>query len=127
MRVKIASIAITLPIILLIGLLFMAYTQNVSDTHIQSVQKLERQVKNQQWDQALIAFTELSASWEAKKPWLQLWVDHADVDEVSKYIMETHVGLTLQEESVFFISTANLIESLMHLHHKDDLSLANII
>jgi len=127
MRAKVASIAITLPIIILLGAFFMAYTQNTSVKYIHTVEQLERHVKNQQWDQARQVLTDMHASWESKKPLLQLWVVHADTDNVSKYMKEAQVGLMLQDESVLFLSTANLIESLYHLHHKDDLNLANII
>lgn len=127
MKYKVASIAITLPIIILVGSLFMMHTHNISATSIQTVQQMEAYVRERQWDNAQQVLTSISNEWETNKPMLQLWVVHADTDAVSSSINEAQVGLTLRNENIFFMGTARLIESLEHLHHKDDLNLANII
>lgn len=127
MKYKIASIAITLPLIILFGALFMAQTKNISDAYILSVQQIEEHAKNQRWDQAQQILTELSTTWESKKAFLQLWILHSDADDITRYMKEVQVGLMLRDQSVIFLGTTNLIESLDHLQHKDDLSLTNII
>jgi len=127
MKYNIVSIAITLPIIIVIGIIFMAYTQNVANTYIDATRRLEENVRNGQWEQAQKELSDMAAGWNSKKQLLQLWAVHKDTDDVSKYLLEAQVGITLRDERLLFVSTANLAESLEHLHHKDDLNLSNII
>ena len=127
MKYNIVSIAVTLPIILAAGIFFMAYTHTIANTFIDTTRRLEENARNGQWDHARQVLEDMSSDWDSKKSLLQLWVVHADTDDVSKYLGEARVGLALQDRSLLFVSTANLIESLEHLHHKDDLNLSNIL
>ena len=86
MRKKVLSIAVVLPLLLLVSLLSMAFTR-----------------------------------------WLQGWVCHRDTDAVAEHLRGAQVGLTLGDETLFFSHTAALAEALEHLHHRDDVTLSNLL
>lgn len=127
MKSKTLSIAIALPLIVILGVMSMTHTQNVSNQYIDAIRQLEEHARVADWVAAQLTLTDVTNRWDKEKPLLQLWVEHADTDDISTYLKELQVGLLLQNESVFFVSSAKLIESLEHLHHKDDLILSNLL
>lgn len=127
MKSKILSIAIALPLIIILGITSMMHTQTISKHYIASIRQLEDHVRGAEWVQAQQVLTEVADHWDKEKPLLQLWVEHADTDSISTYLKELQVWLLLQNNRDALVSSAKLIESLEHLHHKDDLILANLL
>lgn len=127
MKYKMISIAVTLALIIVLGIASMVHTQKVSNDYMEMIRQVENHARNQQWAEAQRVLTAVSNHWETQKPLLQLWVVHVDTDAISTYLKEVQIGLLTREDSVLFVSSAKLIESFDHLHHKDDLVLANLL
>lgn len=127
MRKKVLSIAVVMPLLLLVSLLSMAFTRSVSLEGQEAVREMERYLRAGEPEAAQQALTALCARWERVTPWLQGWVCHRDTDAVAEHLRGAQVGLTLGDETLFFSHTAALAEALEHLHHRDDVTLSNLL
>ena len=127
MRKKILSIAITLPLVLAMGISSMAYTRHVSQTYKEAVRRMEEHAAARDYESAGHALARVAEEWESRERLLRLWVPHMDTDAVSIHLEGMRVGLALQDEPLLFEHAAALMEALDHLHHRDDLTIGNIL
>ncbi len=127
MTKKVLSIAITLPILLGIGLFGMLYTQHISESYQLKVRQVETLAREGDMEGAQKLLTEVAVGWEKRLTLMQLWICHSDTDNVGTQLRGLQVGLTIGDRPSIFLSSANLIEALRHLHHRDDLSISNIL
>ncbi|MDR0929171.1 MAG: DUF4363 family protein [Oscillospiraceae bacterium] len=127
MRLKIVSIAITLPILLGLGLFSMLYTRDISDHYVAMAEELRDAAEADDWEDAGQRMDALFADWQSREGVLQIWVPHRDTDEVQKQMEGIQAGLAIQDKSLLMEHAAGLIEALDHLHHRDDLSISNIL
>jgi hypothetical protein len=127
MRRKILSIVIVLPILLGLGLFSMLYTRHVSDQYVAMAEELRDAAEADDWALARQRMDALYADWQRREGVLQVWVPHRDTDEVQKQMEGMQAGLTIRDKSLMMEHAAGLIEALDHLHHRDDLSISNIL
>ncbi|MCL1963612.1 MAG: DUF4363 family protein [Firmicutes bacterium] len=127
MHKKILSIAITFPLILALGIASMAYTHHISKTYREEIQRVEESARAGDMEGARHTLKRIIAEWETREKLLHVWVPHADTDAVSIHLQGLQVGLALGDTSLLFEHSAALMEALDHLHHRDDLTLGNIL
>lgn len=127
MRRRLIAIGITLPILLLIGIGSMLITQHLSRTYVENIQRMEALARAGDYEGAQRQLTEVAEKWSKWEPWLQIWVNHSETDEVTTNIKAVQVGLVLEDEVLLFSHSTLLIEALDHLHHRDDLTVSNIL
>ncbi len=127
MRKKIIAIAITLPIVLSLGISTLLYTQHLSIQYREMVRRAEEYAYAGDMQAAQRALTEVATQWERMEPLLQIWVCHAETDTVTWHFKGMQVGLTIGDEPLTHDHAAALIEALEHLHHRDDLTWSNIL
>lgn len=127
MKVKIVSIAVILPVLIVLGIASMVYTRSLAEEHVQAVGVVEARVRAGDMDGARRAHAEIEARWTAVTPLLRLWIYHADIDEVEARLKGLKVGLEVEYAPMIFDSAASLVQALNHLHHLDDLTLGNIL
>jgi len=127
MKKKAWSIAITLPLIVVLGVASMLYTRHVSQTYREAVTRVEESARAGDMEAAQRILAEVADGWEKNARLLQLWVTHADTDKVSTHFKGLQTGLELGNEGLVFENTAFLMEALEHLHHRDDITWSNIL
>ncbi len=127
MNKRILCVVITLPVVLALGISSMVFTQSVSEMYVDQVRELEELARAGDMAGAQKMLTDIATEWREKETFLQLWVVHQDTDTVTRHIIGVQVGLTLGDEALFFDHSAQLIEALRHLHHRDDLTLGNVL
>ncbi|MDR0897001.1 MAG: DUF4363 family protein [Oscillospiraceae bacterium] len=127
MKRKIMSIAITLPILLGLGLFSMLYTRDISDHYVAMAEELRDAAEADDWELARQQMDAIYEDWRSREGILQIWVPHRDTDEVQKQMEGMQAGLAIRDKSLMMEHAAGLIEALDHLHHRDDLSISNIL
>ncbi|HIT69871.1 MAG TPA: DUF4363 family protein [Candidatus Aphodomonas merdavium] len=127
MRGKVISIVVTLPLLLVFGILCMLYVYRVSQAGIESAKRIEAMVEAGETEEALEEARALEAMWEKNEPLLELWVCHADTDEVRKKLLLAVLGLETNNRGITLENVALLQEAFEHLHHRDDITWANVL
>lgn len=127
MRKKIWSIAITLPLVLAFGIGSMAFTRHLSTAYKETVERAEDSVRAGEYEAAGSVLAKLAEEWEASEKVLRLWVPHTDTDGVTIHLKEARAGIALRDETMCAEHLTALLEALDHLHHRDDLTIENIL
>lgn len=126
MRTRVLAIAVTLPLLLAVGVGAMIFTRRVSEEGRRMVEQIETDMAAGEPDAALETALSLREKWKGWEPLLELWVYHSDTDEVRKKLLLIVSALNNGDRSVTLENTALLSEALEHLHHRDDVTLSNV-
>lgn len=127
MKGKILIISLGLPLLIVLGVICMAYVQRVSDSGVEAVERIRTDLNAGEPEKALEQAKTLWTVWEEHEPLLQLWVCHEDTDEVRMKLKLVLTGLETNERSMVMENAALLQEAFEHLHHKDDITWSNVL
>lgn len=127
MKKKILCIAIALPLTLLIAFSTMAYTHGVSNHAVEKTERVIALSKDGEWERAQEIMEELFSFWEEKERILQTWVCHQDGDAVREALLLARSALENRRLPELMEYSVVLRDALDHLHHRDDIKMANIL
>lgn len=126
MRQKVLSIAVALPLVVVMGLWTMSAAQRVSEQGQAMVDEIEAAMRAGEPESACAAARALEENWEKWEAALQLWVCHEDTDQVREKLLLVLCGLENDDRGMVMENTALLREALTHLHHRDDVTWSNV-
>ena len=60
-------------------------------------------------------------------PWLQILINHDDIDDVTLALERLQAAIVAQEQSGCFEACAELRENARHIYHRDAFTLGNVL
>ena len=79
------------------------------------------------WDRAGQIVATYMADWKNTVPWLQILINHEDIDDVSLALERLQACIAAQDPSACFENCAELRENARHIHHRDAFTLGNVL
>lgn len=121
-------IAIALLIVTIGGsLLEAAETKSLSQRYVSASEELLIMVEKQDWPRAEDTVAAYLKSWEQTIPWLQILINHDDIDDVTLSLVRLQAGIRAREKSACYEACAELKEDARHIHHRDAFTLGNVL
>lgn len=84
-------------------------------------------VSREDWAAASRSVENLSMQWEKECSWVQLWVNHAETDAVSRSLQGLLTALGQRDLLSVRLYYGECVENFAHLHHRDAFTLKNIL
>lgn len=121
-------IAIALLIVTIGGSLLEAgETKSLSQRYVSASEELLIMVEKQDWTRAEDTVAAYLQSWEQTIPWLQILINHDDIDDVTLSLVRLQAGIRAREKSACYEACAELKEDARHIHHRDAFTLGNVL
>lgn len=102
-------------------------TRALSEEYSAMADELRTLAESENWSAVEEALTESQKSWNQKVPWLQMLINHDDVDDVTMALKKLRAGTSAQELVACLEACTELKEYAEHLYHRDALTLGNIL
>lgn len=127
MRGLTVTVLISLALILGIGLFSGNYSRFISEEMQEQTELLTQRIASGEWTEAEKMAEEMAHAWKGRGDVLSMWVNHADVDDVSAGLEKLQVSIRARETFYSQLCAAELREALDHVYHRDSLRLKNIL
>lgn len=112
---------------LVLGIWSGTETKALSEEYMDTAEELRTLAESENW-QALQEETEQAQeNWQQKVPWLQMLINHEDVDDVTMALKKLQTAAGMEEMSDCLEACTELNEYAGHLYHRDALTLGNIL
>ena len=79
------------------------------------------------WGKAQETVTAYMRDWEDTASWLQLLINHEDIDDVTLALVRLNAAIAAEEQAGCFEACAELKENARHIHHRDAFTLGNVL
>ena len=109
------------------GLLASSYTHGLSQRYLSASEEIQVLVEQGQWERAGEAAQSYAESWQQTSPYVQMLIDHTDVDAVTMALRIIGAGVKAKDEGMCYQACAELREHAHHLYHRDALTLSNVL
>lgn len=99
----------------------------LSQRYVSAAEELRTLADMQDWpraDEVVAAYIE---EWQQTVPWLQILINHEDIDDVTLALVKLQAAIRAQEQSACFEACAELKENARHIYHRDAFSLGNVL
>lgn len=84
-------------------------------------------LSEENWDKALMHTTNIHAAWQKTSRVVQLWINHADIDDVTEGLLALRSAIIARDFSAALAAYNQCVENFGHLHHRDAFTLRNIL
>lgn len=102
-------------------------TRVLSERYVSAAEELHIMAEKQDWPRAQETVAAYLASWEETIPWLQILINHEDIDDVSLALERLQAGILAQEQGACYEACAELRENANHIFHRDAFTLGNVL
>ncbi|MBQ8556739.1 MAG: DUF4363 family protein [Clostridia bacterium] len=109
------------------GLMTGSEVKRLSDRYISAAEELQVMAQQEDWTRAAETVEAYLNTWEETVPWLQMLINHEDVDYVTLALMRMRAGVMAQDQGTCYEACSELHEHAEHLYHRDSFTLANIL
>lgn len=109
------------------GIVSGTVVKTQSDRYISAAMEVDALLESGQWARAQEIASAYLQTWEDTVPWLQMIIDHEDIDAVSLALEHLIASLRQQEKAFSLMICAELREHAHHLYHRDALTLSNVL
>ncbi|MDD6051026.1 MAG: DUF4363 family protein [Clostridiales bacterium] len=109
------------------SLLEVAETRGLSQRYVSASEEILVMVEKQDWARAAETVAAYLESWEQTVPWLQILINHDDIDDVTLSLMRLEAGIRAGEKATCYEACAELKENARHIHHRDAFTLGNVL
>lgn len=119
--------ALSFLLIVLIGGFCGVKSRGISEEYQLAMEEIEALAETGAWEEALFLAQAAEETWDEKSRILGMWVNHGDLDEVSRGLL--HLKTALSEEKLFetLMYCREVHFALSYLYHRDAFSLKNIL
>ena len=104
-----------------------AETRVLSERYVSAAEELHIMAEKQEWSRARETVTAYLSSWEETIPWLQVLINHEDIDDVTLALECLQAGILAQEQGACYEACAELRENARHIFHRDAFTLGNVL
>ena len=109
------------------GLLEEHETRMLSQRYQSAAEELHIMTGKADWERASATVTAYLETWQSTVPWLQVLINHEDIDDVTLALERLQAAIEAREQGSCFEACAELRENARHIHHRDAFSLGNVL
>lgn len=109
------------------GMLEENQTAALSDRYVSASEELRIMAEKSDWSRAKETVTAYISDWEDTASWLQLLINHEDIDDVTLALVRLDAVIAAQDQTGCFEACAELKENARHIHHRDAFTLGNVL
>ncbi len=99
----------------------------LSQRYVSAAEELHTLTDMQDWPRAQEVVSAYMEDWQRRVPWLQVLINHEDIDDVTLALEHIQAGIMAKDQAACFEACAELKENARHIHHRDALSLGNVL
>jgi len=101
--------------------------RELSRRYVSAAEELRTLTEMQDWPRAAEAVSAYMEDWQHTVPWLQILINHEDIDDVTLALVRLQSAIRAQEKSACYEACAELKENARHIYHRDALTLGNVL
>ena len=109
------------------GILEEAETQRQSHRYISAAEEVQIMADKGEWRRAAETVDAYLGTWEETVPWLQILINHEDIDDVTLSLVRLKAAVAAEEQGSCLEACAELKENARHIHHRDAFTLGNVL
>lgn len=109
------------------GLWAEKQTDILSQRYVSAAEELRIMAEKSDWQRARETAAAYMASWMDAKPWLQVLINHDDIDDVTLALTRLQAAIEAEEQAACYEICAELRENAGHIHHRDAFTLGNVL
>ena len=109
------------------GILAEKQTETLSQRYISAGEELRIMTENADWPRAQETISAYMDDWERTTPWLQILINHDDIDDVTLALTRLQAAIAAHEQPACYEICAELRENANHIHHRDAFTLGNVL
>jgi len=124
------SLIISLVLLLVViggGMLEEMETEILSARYVSAAEELRVMAEKSDWSKAQETVMAYMRDWEDTAAWLQLLINHEDIDDVTLALVRLNAAVAAKEQAGCFEACAELKENARHIHHRDAFTLGNVL
>ena len=103
------------------------YTAHAVAAYRQALLPVEAAMAAGGWQKAQALAESVATRWERDYALVQLWVNHADADAVSRALRGLITAIVQRDRLSALLYYGDCVENFAHLHHRDAFTLKNIL
>ncbi|MBQ4580705.1 MAG: DUF4363 family protein [Clostridia bacterium] len=101
--------------------------RELSRRYVSAAEELRTLTDMEDWTRAADVVTDYIEDWQHTVPWLQILINHEDIDDVTLALVRLQSAIRAQEKSACYEACAELKENARHIYHRDALTLGNVL
>lgn len=124
------SLVISLALLMVViggGMLEEMETEILAARYVSAAEELRVMAEKSDWGKAKETVTAYMRDWEDTAAWLQLLINHEDIDDVTLALVRLNAAIAAEEQAGCFEACAELKENARHIHHRDAFTLGNVL
>lgn len=102
-------------------------TYRLSGRYVSAAEELLVMAEKEEWQRAEETLNAYMADWKRITPWLQVLINHDDIDDVTLALERIQAAVMAQEQGSCYEACAELRENARHIHHRDAFTLGNVL
>lgn len=127
MRTSLFIALVLLALVIGGGMLEEKETEILSERYTSAAEELRVMAEKSEWNRAQETVNAYMTAWEDTASWLQLLINHEDIDDVTLALVRLDAAIAAQEQAGCFEACAELKENARHIHHRDAFTLGNVL
>lgn len=102
-------------------------TESLSQRYVSAAEELRIMAEKSDWQRARETVSAYMADWKDITPWLQILINHDDIDDVTLALTRLQAAIEAEEQPACYEICAELRENANHIHHRDAFTLGNVL
>ena len=127
MRTSLVISLVLLMVVIACGMLEEMETERLAGRYVSAAEELRTMAEQSDWTRARETVTAYMQDWESTASWLQLLINHEDIDDVTLALVHLEAAVAAEEQAGCFDACAELKENARHIHHRDAFTLGNVL
>ncbi len=109
------------------GVLEESETRMLSQRYESAALELRVMTEKAEWGRAAETVAAYLEDWKQTTPWLQMLINHDDIDDVTLALERLHAAIDAKEQGSCYEACAELTENARHIYHRDAFTLGNVL
>lgn len=127
MRTSLVISLVLLMVVIACGMLEEMETERLAGRYVSAAEEMRVMAEQSDWARARETVTAYMQDWESTASWLQLLINHEDIDDVTLALVHLEAAVAAEEQAGCFDACAELKENARHIHHRDAFTLGNVL
>ena len=127
MRTSLVISLVLLMVVIACGMLEEMETERLAGRYVSAAEEMRVMAEQSDWTRARETVTAYMQDWESTAAWLQLLINHEDIDDVTLALVHLEAAVAAEEQAGCFDACAELKENARHIHHRDAFTLGNVL
>ncbi len=127
MRTSLVISLVLLALALGVGVWEGKQTESLSQRYVSAAEELRIMAEKSDWQRAAETVSAYMADWKDITPWLQILINHDDIDDVTLALTRLQAAIAAEEQPACYEICAELRENANHIHHRDAFTLGNVL